>query len=353
MLKINTLLFHLISVAIFSQNIATVQYKIDKSCYKFSIVRMLDIDDNNRFSTAKETYPKEGIFDVKTNDKFPLPYSFVCESEDHIIKASRLFTITSRSHLKFKIDSIVQDKQYLPVSKKKLLIQDQYQFYKFFPNTVKLYSENDDIYRANLIRYLPSFERYSKQYPNSYMLFWNLVNFFEENSYLTGFNDVYLRAFNNLSPTIRNSNYGKIFYQKMINFSKIKEGSRMPYIKLEGGKEYSLGSKYTLIDFWATYCKPCLEALPEYKKLYERYKNSGFEIVSISGDRLQDIDKWKKIVQDKQLNWQQYIDIRGKESEKYNITAYPSTFLLDSKGIIIKRDITPDELEKFLKENLK
>ena len=161
------------------------------------------------------------------------------------------------------------------------------------------------------------------------------------------------KTFNNLSPTIRNSIYGKKFYRKIINFSKIKVGSRFTHINLKEGKKYSLGTKYTLIDFWATYCKPCLEVLSEYKKLYERYKNSGFEIVSISGDRLQDIDKWKKMIKSKELNWQQYIDIEGNESEKYSITAFPSTFLLDSEGKIIKKDISPKELEKFMEENLK
>ena len=75
--------------------------------------------------------------------------------------------------------------------------------------------------------------------------------------------------------------------------------------------------------------------------------------MSISGDRLQDIDKWKKMIKSKELNWQQYIDIEGNESEKYSITAFPSTFLLDSEGKIIKKDISPKELEKFMEENLK
>jgi alkyl hydroperoxide reductase subunit AhpC len=95
-----------------------------------------------------------------------------------------------------------------------------------------------------------------------------------------------------------------------------------------------------------------MEKLPTYKVLYNQYKNKGFQIISISGDRRKDIVKWKKIIQDNQLNWQHVIDIDGNDSKKYNITTFPSTFLLDSKGRIIKMNFSTDELKLFLKENI-
>lgn len=354
MLKLNKYIFVLFPVAIFSQNIATVQYEIKESCYKFSIVGLWRNADDDSFRKETKNYPKKGIFIVKTDDKFPLPYSFVCEDEDGLIKQSRLFTVSSGDQLKFDIKSIVPNNQYFSnLNQKNIFIEDQSQFYKAFSDIEKLYSENDIEYKSNLIQYLESLEEYSKQYPNSYMLFWSTMIFFEENSWLTGFNEGYLKIFNNLSPTIQNSKYGNIFYQKIINSSKIKDGTRFPQIKLEGEKEYLLGSKFTLIDFWASYCKPCLEVFPAYKILYNQYKNKGFDIIGISVDRPQDMDKWKKIIKDRQLNWQQYIDLAGRESEKYNITAFPTTFLLDAEGTIIKREITPEELSIFLEENLK
>jgi thiol-disulfide isomerase/thioredoxin len=353
-LRVIKYLLIVLSVAVFSQNIATIDYHLKTPCYKFSIVRSSVTMEDDRFITEKENYSKTGKFEVKTSEKFPLPYYFVCESENRFLKASRLFTVASGDRLNFDMDSIANGKQFFPDTHRQTsLQQDQREFYNAFPDTENLYSPNDEIYRANLIRNISSFEKYAKEHPDSYMLFWNLVNYFNENSWLTGFNKSYLNAFNSLSSSIRNSKYGKAFYQKMVNSTIIKEGSRLPQLKLEGEKKFSLGTSYTLIDFWASYCKPCLEAFPMYKELYKQYKNRGFEIVGISGDRQQDVDKWKKMIQHKQLSWQQYIDIGGKEGEKYNITAYPTTFLLDSEGIIVKKDISLEELEVFLNQHLK
>lgn len=66
--------------------------------------------------------------------------------------------------------------------------------------------------------------------------------------------------------------------------SKIQEGLALPNNQLAGGKNFRLGKKYTLVDFWASFCQPCLEVFPIYKELYEVYKNKGFELVGISGD---------------------------------------------------------------------
>lgn len=342
-----------LSVAVYSQNTATVQYQLKQSCYKFSIVRLLETGENDCLITEKLNYPKEGKFEIKTDDKFPLPYSFLCENEDRFVKASRLFTVASGDKLKFNMDSIVNDKQYFSDTDSQTpLWKDQHDFYKAFPDTVNLFSENDKTYRANLTQFLPSFEKYAKEHPNSPTLFWNLVHFFEENFYYTGYHESYLNAFNSLSPSIRNSKYGKISYQKIMISSKIQEGLALPNIQLAGGKNFRLGKKYTLVDFWASFCQPCLEVFPIYKELYEVYKNKGFELVGISGDRQRDLYKSKKIIQDRQLNWQQYNDIGGKEFEKYNITGYPTTFLLDSEGIILKINISAADLEVFLKENL-
>ena len=93
--------------------------------------------------------------------------------------------------------------------------------------------------------------------------------------------------------------------------------------------------------------------IPYYKELYEKYKDKNFSIISISTDRTQDIENWKKVIAKNNITWQNLLDENGNISKKYSINKFPTNFLLDSEGKIIKRDIPQEELEKFLEENLK
>ncbi len=110
--------------------------------------------------------------------------------------------------------------------------------------------------------------------------------------------------------------------------------------------------KYTLVDFWFSYCAPCLSQMPKYRNIYDKYRNSDFEIIGISTDRETDIKNWQKTIVEKKLIWQQFLDVNGTESLKYGVDSFPTNFLIDSDGKIIKKNISPEELEKFLEEHL-
>ncbi|WHF52601.1 TlpA disulfide reductase family protein [Chryseobacterium gotjawalense] len=83
------------------------------------------------------------------------------------------------------------------------------------------------------------------------------------------------------------------------------------------------------------------------------YKDKGFEIIVFSTDRTLDIANWRKTVDKNNLSWQNVLDENGVEAKKYNINQFPTTFLLDAEGNIIKKNISPEELAQFLEENLK
>jgi len=102
---------------------------------------------------------------------------------------------------------------------------------------------------------------------------------------------------------------------------------------------------YVLVDFWASWCRPCRQLLPILKELYTSYHPSGkLEILGVSVDREE--DKWLKALEEEQLPWTQ---IRDQREEPYNpgdiygITAIPTTFLIDRDGKIVMRN--PDEAE--------
>ena len=105
-----------------------------------------------------------------------------------------------------------------------------------------------------------------------------------------------------------------------------------------------------MIDFWFSYCKPCLAQFPKYKEIYNLNKVKGFEIIGISVDRKEDEANWLNTIKKYNLSWLQYLDKNEIVSQKLNIKSFPTNFLLDSNGVIVGKDFSPEDLENFLRE---
>jgi thiol-disulfide isomerase/thioredoxin len=104
------------------------------------------------------------------------------------------------------------------------------------------------------------------------------------------------------------------------------------------GKEVNvadLTGKVVLIDFWATWCPPCVKAMPDLIATYKEYHDQGFEIVGISLDK--DKSKLEKYVQDNGMAWQQYYDGLGWSNElakRFGVRSIPHIVLIDKKGAV-------------------
>ncbi|MDD3077921.1 MAG: TlpA disulfide reductase family protein [Paludibacter sp.] len=106
---------------------------------------------------------------------------------------------------------------------------------------------------------------------------------------------------------------------------------------------------YVLIDFWATWCGPCMRSMPDMKDLYNKYKGQKLEVLGVSLD--QDETAWKKIVKEKELSWKHISDLAGWQSQGaklYAINSIPATVLIDKNGIIKGRNLSHSELENIL-----
>ncbi|MFT2007597.1 redoxin domain-containing protein [Pontibacter sp. 13R65] len=111
----------------------------------------------------------------------------------------------------------------------------------------------------------------------------------------------------------------------------------------------SLRGKYVLIDFWASWCGPCRQENPNVVRMYNQYKDKGFEIFGVSLD--QSRDKWLAAIEKDKLTWPQVSDLKGWESsaaQLYKVTAIPQTVLIDKEGKIIAKGLRGPDLEAKL-----
>lgn len=115
----------------------------------------------------------------------------------------------------------------------------------------------------------------------------------------------------------------------------------------------SMRGKYVLVDFWASWCKPCRMENPNVVKAYKKYHNKGFEILGVSLD--ENAMRWKNAIQADQLDWKHVSELKGWQSEvcgTFNVRSIPFSILLDKNGVIIATNLRGDALENKLKELL-
>jgi thiol-disulfide isomerase/thioredoxin len=115
------------------------------------------------------------------------------------------------------------------------------------------------------------------------------------------------------------------------------------YDNYKGGKTKleDFKGKYVYIDVWATWCGPCRAEIPFLKKMEEKYHDKNIAFVSISIDKLKDLEKWKTMVKDKELGGVQVFadnDWNSQFVKDYKITGIPRFILIDPKGNILKAD---------------
>ncbi len=144
-----------------------------------------------------------------------------------------------------------------------------------------------------------------------------------------------------------------------VSYSKtgIQIGNKLPnfeYYNLMGGKMDSkdLEGKAIMLNFWATWCPPCRQEMPSIEKLYKKYKkNSNFEIVAISVDQGTSI-KVANFIKENKYTFPVYFDEKGKLGRKFLIRSIPTTFIINSEGIIIDKKLGAEDWSKLKIESL-
>jgi len=183
-----------------------------------------------------------------------------------------------------------------------------------------------------------------------------------------------LEILQRLEKEIPNSSYTKDFratynqyeeQMKAASQAPVKQepvvvGSEAPEISLNTpeGKTITLSSlrgKVVLIDFWASWCGPCRNEMPNVVEAYNKFKNKGFTVYSVSLDK--DGEAWKKSIKALGMPWENQVsDLKFWNCEaavRYGVNGIPATFLIDQKGIVIATNLRGAALESKLAEVLK
>jgi thiol-disulfide isomerase/thioredoxin len=146
------------------------------------------------------------------------------------------------------------------------------------------------------------------------------------------------------------------FNEFMLTKSGKKEAPEIALKNPDGKviKLTSLRGKVVLIDFWASWCGPCRKENPNVVKMYEKYKNKGFTVYSVSLDK--DSEAWKRAIKSDSLSWPNHVsDLLQWDTpltQVYGFNSIPYTVLVNKEGKIIGTNLRGESLEQKLKEVL-
>ena len=309
----------------------------DKYYYEKSVSSVIK---NNRFNLEiPKAYPQMYVVGYKS-EKNVVPFRggpYFIDKSTKLIEVhpnSECSNINGKTHIEFKTEFI----PYFFKSKEQKYncISESLQKYMYL---------NGNEFDKKLLEYV-------KINPDSYVALWFLISRVNFEGYSSLYEDI-LYSFSN---EMKKGELWNILESDIKN-TRIKENEKFPNLTLQDKNLNIMNlefpkAKYTLIDYWFNRCIPCLKSFPKLQKIYSQYNSKGFEIISISVDRTNEIDNWKKRIDDNKLDWIHYLDENGTEARIDKIFDFPTTFLLDENGKVIKKNILLQDLENFLEQEL-
>lgn len=166
------------------------------------------------------------------------------------------------------------------------------------------------------------------------------------------------RIYNTLSPELRETGFGKQLGKDYTNTDPLAIGNIAPSFSAPTPEGNVLAledtlDKYTLVDFWAAWCRPCRIENPNLVKVYNKYHDKGFNILGVSLDRNK--RSWVRAIEQDGLVWDQMSNLNSWNdpiAKKYKIRSIPASILLDGEGRIVAKNLRGVRLERKIEELL-
>ena len=154
-----------------------------------------------------------------------------------------------------------------------------------------------------------------------------------------------------MSDEAKQSYYGREVKDAVYPPSMLGNIAPTVAVMTRDGKEKLLSfthqtNRYLLLDFWASWCEPCLKEVPNIKRLYEKYHDKGLDVIGLSVDK--HIDDWTKTLDEMDEPWCNYIDIDKMAIMEYQVQYIPSIFIIDANGKIIAEKLRGNDLMELI-----
>ncbi|MGB8705532.1 MAG: TlpA disulfide reductase family protein, partial [Gillisia sp.] len=194
--------------------------------------------------------------------------------------------------------------------------------------TFKSLQQKEDTLRTQDMEFKKEFV---KNHPDSFVSVLVLTDMANMQAPVGEVKDLY----DSLSEDVKQTSFGKNLKEELDKRSATEVGSKAPDFSAPNpdGKEVSLKDamgKVTLIDFWASWCKPCRAENPHVVEIYKKYHDQGFNIIGVSLDREGQKDKWLEAIKDDNLTWTQVSHLQFWQepiAQKYGVRAIPAQFI--------------------------
>jgi len=195
------------------------------------------------------------------------------------------------------------------------------------------------------------FYNYTCRFPESKIIPWLLLYSLYKHGY---YSINYQKSFDKIKG-VTSPIFSNVIDDELVKQKKKSIGNIFPlvsFIKNNIPKSFAPNCKYTLVDFWFSNCSPCIYQFNTLKSIYVKYKDKGFDIIAISTDNQENISAYKKLLKKNNYQWSQLLDINGAKASLLDIHKFPTNFLLDKDGKVIRVDIEPEVLDFFLQKEL-
>lgn len=164
--------------------------------------------------------------------------------------------------------------------------------------------------------------------------------------------------YDGFSNEVKDHTLGRLLKENIAKMSKTDIGAKAQSFKAPtpDGDMLSLEDamgKLTLIDFWASWCKPCRIENPNVVRVYNEYKDDGFSIISVSLDKNR--SGWEKAIKDDNMDWYHVSNLKYWNepiAKAWGVRSIPATFLIDDNGIIVAKNLRGDALRQKVNELL-
>lgn len=336
---------------------------ITSNLYAFEAVSTENISFYKKFHSAIIRVKPKNLIEGRI--LYPQPISFSCYDKENNEGHSTKVIFLEKGNLKISVNGYMQPYNILNPNSTSRIAKITCTLnskspanieYKKLKNNLKIFDDKLKNRQDNDLKCFNEKQAYLQNYiikqPDSYVAFWEIVNDFSS----FGFNKSYLKSLKFFSQNVKKT-HSYIEFKKILEIeNSTNVGGNFPDVSFNSNdkivKSDFANYKVTLIDYWATFCAPCIKDLPKLVELYNKYRNKGVNFISVTDENKEEKKALAlKILENNNVSWKNYFDVNKEFPKKLNALGYPLQILVNSNGKIIARKLGElDQIEAEIKK---